>query len=333
MSHTAKIAVIGGGSWGTALALALAPRAHSLSLWVFEEDLAARMQASRENETFLPGFPLPANIEVTSELGRALSGAEIVIGVMPSKHAQRLYHEMLPHAHPNMIFVSATKGFNGLHRISEVAREVLSAKFDPQVAVLSGPSFAKEVAQGDPTAIVIASAREAVATRVQSICSGPTLRLYTNSDPIGVEVAAALKNVIAISAGICQGLGLGSNTQAALITRGLVEISRLAVAMGGSPKTLAGLAGMGDLVLTCTGGLSRNRRVGIKLAEGLSLAEIVGSMKMVAEGVETCDAAVALAEHYNVDLPIIQQMHAVLHGRTTPRAALRELMDRSLKSE
>lgn len=333
MTKAVKIAVIGGGSWGTALAIVLAPRAAHLSLWVFERDLAAQMQATRTNATFLPGFDLPANVQVTSDLPEALAGAEIVIGVMPSKHAQRLYYEMLPHAHPSTIYVSATKGFNNFRRISDVMCEVFAPKFQPQIAVLSGPSFAREVAQGDPTAIVIAASDISVASRVQSICSGPTLRFYTNSDPIGVEVGAALKNVIAISAGICEGLGLGSNTQAALITRGLVEISRLAVAMGGSPKTLAGLAGMGDLVLTCTGGLSRNRKVGIELAAGKSLTEIVGSMQMVAEGVETCDAAVALAERYNVDLPIIGQMHAVLHGRSTPRAALRELMDRSLKSE
>ena len=328
-----KIAVIGGGSWGTALAVALAPRVDSLSLWVFEPELAARVHETRVNDVFLPGFKLPANAEATSDLARALAGAGVVVGVMPSRHAERLYREILPHAHPDVTYVSATKGFNGLRRISEVMREVLSAKFEPKIAVLSGPSFAREVAQGQPTAVVVASTDPAVAEGVQALGSGPTLRLYTNNDPIGVEVGAALKNVIAISAGICEGLGLGHNTQAALITRGLAEISRLAVAMGGSPKTLAGLAGMGDLVLTCTGGLSRNRQVGIKLAEGKALAEIVGSMKMVAEGVETCDAAVVLGARHNVDLPIIEQMHAVLHGRTTPRAAVRELMDRSLKSE
>jgi glycerol-3-phosphate dehydrogenase (NAD(P)+) len=254
---------------------------------------------------------------------------------MPSKHARRLYHEMLPHLHSGMLFVSATKGIeiNGLLRISEVIHEVLEPRFEPQVAVLSGPSFALEVARGDPAAIVVASTDADAASRVQAAFSGPSLRLYTNSDPIGVEVGAALKNVIAISAGICHGLGLGNNTQAALITRGLAEITRLAVAMGGQPMTLAGLAGLGDLVLTCTGALSRNRQVGMSLAEGKTLAEITGSMRMVAEGVETCDAAVALAAKFNVDLPIIQQMHAVLHGHKTPQAGLRHLMDRALRSE
>ena len=330
-----KLAVIGGGSWGTALASVLSPQAEWVRLWVFEEDLANRIQATRENDVFLPGYKLPEHLEATSSLDCALAGADIVLSVMPSKHARRLYREMLPHLHPNMIFVSATKGIesNGLLRMSEVVQGVVRAKFEPRVAVLSGPSFAREVARGDPTAIVVASNDPAAAQQVQSKFSGRTLRLYTNQDPVGVEVGAALKNVIAISAGICHGLGLGNNAQAALITRGLAEITRLAVAMGGQEKTLAGLAGLGDLVLTCSGGLSRNRKVGMELAEGKSLSQIVGSMRMVAEGVETCDAAVALAEKFNVDLPIIQQMHAVLHGSKTPQAALRELMDRSLKSE
>jgi glycerol-3-phosphate dehydrogenase (NAD(P)+) len=302
---------------------------------VFEEDLVQRMLATRENDVFLPGFKLPDPIEPTSDLRYALADADIVLGVMPSKHARRLYREMLPHLHPSMIFVSATKGIdhNGLLRMSEVLTEVLRAKFEPRVTVLSGPSFAREVARGDPSAIVIASNDSEAASRIQCAFSGPVFRLYTNNDPVGVEVGAALKNVIAISAGICHGLGLGSNTQAALITRGLAEITRLAVAMGGQPKTLAGLAGLGDLVLTCSGGLSRNRQVGIGLAEGRTLAQITGSMRMVAEGVETCDAAVALAQKFNVDLPITRQMHAVLHGEKTPQQAIRELMDRSLKSE
>jgi glycerol-3-phosphate dehydrogenase (NAD(P)+) len=330
-----KLAIIGGGSWGTALAIVLAPRAQSVRLWVFEEDLARRMQTTRENHVFLPGYRVPDNVEITSELPRALRGAEIVLGVMPSHHARRLYREMLPHLNAQMRFVSATKGIEtgGLLRISQVIDGVLRAKFAPRVAVLSGPSFAREVARGDPTALVVASTDAELASEVQAAFSGPTLRLYTNSDPVGVEVGAALKNVIAISAGICHGLGLGSNTQAALITRGLAEITRLAVAMGGEARTLAGLAGLGDLVLTCTGGLSRNRKVGMELAAGRTLAEVLASMRMVAEGVETCNAAVRLGEEYNVDLPIICQMHAVLHGAKTPQAALRELMERSLKSE
>jgi glycerol-3-phosphate dehydrogenase (NAD(P)+) len=311
--------------------MVLAPKAEWVRLWVFEEDLAARMRTTRENDTFLPGFQLPEHVEPTSDLAEALAGADVVLSVMPSKHVRRLYHEMLPHLHAKMVLVSATKGIeiNSLLRMSEVIEEVVAAK----VAVLSGPSFAREVARGDPSAIVVASSDQELANRVQSLFSGRTLRLYTNSDPIGVEVGAALKNVVAISAGICHGLGLGNNVQAALITRGLAEITRLAVAMGGQEKTLAGLAGLGDLVLTCSGGLSRNRQVGIGLSEGKPLSQITGSMRMVAEGVETCDAAVALGDKFNVDLPIIRQMHAVLHGLKTPQAAIRELMDRSLKSE
>ena len=330
-----KLAIVGGGSWGTALAIVLSPRARQLRLWVFEGDLAGRMQGTRENDVFLPGLLIPPQVEVTSDLAHALVGADIVLGVMPSKHARRLYREMRPHLHQDQIFVSATKGIeiNGLLRISEVIRGVVRAKFDPRITVLSGPSFAREVARGDPSAVVIASDDSDAAEHVQAAFSGPSFRLYTNSDLIGVEIGAALKNVIAISSGICHGLGLGNNTQATLITRGLAEITRLAIAMGAESKTLAGLAGMGDLILTCTGGLSRNRKVGIDLADGRALAEIVSSTRMVAEGVETCDAAVALAEKFNVDLPIIQQMHAVLHGGKTPQAALRELMDRSLKRE
>ena len=235
-----------------------------------------------------------------------------------------------------MILVSATKGLEQgtLLRMSEVIEQVVKAKFEPRVAVLSGPTFAREVAAGNPTAVVVASASPEVARCVQEAFSGPSLRLYTNSDPVGVEVGAALKNVIAIGAGICEGLGLGHNPTAALITRGLAEITRLAIAMGGQAKTLAGLAGLGDLVLTCSGDLSRNRYVGKELGSGRPLGEIVGSMRMVAEGVETCASAVALGEKFGVDLPIIQQMHAVMSARKVAATeAVRDLMDRSLKGE
>jgi glycerol-3-phosphate dehydrogenase (NAD(P)+) len=218
--------------------------------------------------------------------------------------------------------------------MSEVVAQVTISKIAaPKIAILSGPTFAREVAMGEPAAVVVSSLDRQVATDVQAAFSGPTLRLYTNHDPIGVEVGAALKNVIAIGAGVCQGLGLGNNTLAALITRGLAEISRLAVAMGGEPKTLAGLAGLGDLVLTCSGELSRNRQVGLELARGRTIADVTGSMSMVAEGVETCAAAVGLGAKFCVDLPIIQQMHAVLHGGKNLREALRDLMERTLKEE
>jgi glycerol-3-phosphate dehydrogenase (NAD(P)+) len=284
---------------------------------------------------FLPGFTLPEQVSVGTDLAAALDRAEIVLGVMPSHHARRLYSAMLPLLHPSMILVSATKGLEQgtLLRISQVIEQTVGPKFAPRVAVLSGPTFAREVAQGDPTAVVIASSNPDAARCVQEAFSGPTLRLYTNRDPIGVEMGAALKNVIAIGAGICQGLGLGHNSAAALVTRGLAEITRLAVAMGGQPSTLAGLAGLGDLVLTCSGDLSRNRMVGIELARGRKLPEIVGSMRMVAEGVETCSAAVTLGETLKVDLPIIGQMHSVLHGGKSPRDSIRDLMERALRGE
>jgi len=293
------------------------------------------MARTRENDIFLPGFKLPANVEVAGDLKMTLEGAGTVIGVVPSRFARRTYGAALPHLDPEMNFVSATKGLeNGtLLRMSEVAREVIREKFSPRIAVLSGPTFAREVARGEPTAVVISSEDRELAACVQRQFSGPSFRLYSNDDPTGVEIGAALKNVIAIAAGICQGLGLGNNSLAALITRGLAEITRLAVAMGGQTRTLSGLAGLGDLVLTCTGELSRNRSVGMELAKGLKLAEIVSSMTMIAEGVETTSAAVELARKFNVDLPITQQMESILKGLRSPREAIRELMERTLKNE
>jgi glycerol-3-phosphate dehydrogenase (NAD(P)+) len=323
------LSIIGGGSWGTALAIVLAPRFDRVTLWVYERDLAERMQVSRENDIYLPGFTLPRNVEVTTEL----QGAEFVLGVMPSHHARKIYHDAAPQFDASMTFVSATKGIEQgtLMRMSAVLAE--SLPFQAKIAVLSGPTFAREIARGDPAAVVIASEQAFVSEGVQSAFSGPTFRLYTNSDTIGVEIGAALKNVIAIGAGVCQGLGLGNNALAALITRGLAEITRLAVAMGGQPKTLAGLAGLGDLVLTCSGELSRNRKVGMELAKGRTLTEIVGSTRMVAEGVETCQAAVDLGSKFKVDLPIIGQMYSVLYRSKSPREALRDLMERALKGE
>ena len=340
-----KLTILGGGSWGTALAIVLAPKFESVRLWVFEQDLAARMQASRENDVYLAGLKLPANVDVTHDLAAALADANIVLGVIPSKFARATWQRALPYLRPETTFVSATKGIEAgtLLRMSEVMAEVIRPKFEPvgfeplgfipKIAVLSGPTFAREIANGEPAALVVVSADHEVAVHVQKAFSGPTFRPYANSDCVGVELGGALKNVIAIAAGVVEGLGLGNNTMAALITRGLAEITRLAVAMGGHPKTLSGLAGLGDLVLTCTGDLSRNRRVGIELAKGRTLADITASTPMVAEGVETCGSAVALGAKFGVDLPIIQQMHEVLHRAKAPQDALRDLMDRSLKNE
>jgi glycerol-3-phosphate dehydrogenase (NAD(P)+) len=329
------IAIVGAGSWGTALAIVLASRFERIGLWAHENDLAARMIATRVNDVFLPGFSLPLNVEPTADLGYALTDATIVLGVMPSRFARPLYRQMLPYLAPEMRFVSATKGLEQgtLLRMSEVARQVIGERFDPRVAVLSGPTFAREVARGEPTAVVIASPDQELAASIQQEFSGPTFRLYANDDRVGVELGAALKNIIAIGAGICDGLGLGNNTIAALITRGLAEITRLATALGGHPRTLSGLAGLGDLVLTCNGDLSRNRTVGVELAKGRQLTEIISSMTMIAEGVETTAAACDLARKHRVDMPITDQMDAILRGRTSPRAAIRELMERTLKNE
>jgi glycerol-3-phosphate dehydrogenase (NAD(P)+) len=339
-----KIAIIGAGSWGTALAVALgrSREPHRVSLWAHSPDVLAALTNRRENTIYLPGFPMPSDIEVTSDMGQAAAGADIVLGVMPSAYARGVYTPLMQHllaSDPSRaaqaIFVSATKGLEpGSHaRMSEVIRETAAGRFAPRIAVLSGPSFALEVARGDPTAVVIASADAAAAAEVQRQLSGPTLRLYTNEDVTGVEIGGAVKNVIAIAAGACSGLGLGANTIAALVTRGLAEMTRLAVALGGKHDTLAGLAGLGDLVLTATGGLSRNRSVGVELGKGRALAEILGGMRMVAEGVGTAAATLALARACGVEMPIAEQMHAVLAQGRAPREAIRELMDRRLKQE
>ena len=252
-----RLAIIGAGSWGTALACVLAPRFGEVRLWVYEQDLAERLRDTRENDIYLPGFRLPKNIEVHTGFGETLADAEVVLTVAPSHVTRATAGRMLPHLTPSMLFVSATKGLETgtLLRMSEVIRQVATPRFEPRVAVLSGPTFAREVAAGDATALVISSPDRELNETIQHAFSGPTFRLYTNSDPVGVELAAALKNVIAIGAGVCNGLGAGNNTVAALVARGLAEITRLAVSLGGDPRTLAGLAGLGDRVLTCAGAL------------------------------------------------------------------------------
>ena len=330
-----ELAIIGAGSWGTALAIVLAPRFDRIRLWVYEKDLAERMRTSRVNDVYLPGFCLPPQVAVETGFAAALPGAEMVLSVMPSHLVRALYAQMLPFLAPGTVFISATKGLeNGtLLRPTQVIAECLSRDFEPRVAAISGPTFAREVARGDPTALVVASADPDLAQRVQTLFSGPTFRLYTSSDPAGVEVGGAVKNVVAIGAGVCYGLGLGSNTQAALITRGLAEMTRLALAMGGRAQTLAGLAGLGDLVLTCSGELSRNRQVGLELARGRKLGEIVGSMKMVAEGIKTTNATADLARRLGVEMPISAQMFEMLNFGLPPREAIRRLMERTLKGE
>jgi glycerol-3-phosphate dehydrogenase (NAD(P)+) len=328
-----KLAIIGAGGWGTALSCVLSPRFETVGLWVYESDLAARMRETRVNDVFLPGFELPSSVDVTDDLEAALAGADLVAGAMPSHAVRSLYTRMRPYLRPQVRIVSCTKGLEAgtLLRISEVIRAIMGPGYP--VAVVSGPTFAGEVARGQPTAVVAASEDPHLATEIQASFSGPTFRVYANSDPVGVEIGGALKNVIAIGAGISDGLGLGHNAIAALITRGLAELTRLAVAVGAQPETLSGLAGLGDLVLTCTGDLSRNRQVGLKLASGMQLGSILSSTPMVAEGVRTTAVALQLAARYGVDLPIASEMNGVLNEGRAPAEAIRRLMTRALTRE
>lgn len=334
-----QIAIIGAGAWGTGLAIVLGRKGtHRVRLWAHEKEVCDSIAERRMNELFLPDCSLPLSVSCTNDIRQAVDGASIVVSVMPSHHCRRLFQSMRPHLTPEMLFVSATKGLENetLLRMSDVVTEVVSSNggFSPRIGALSGPSFAKEVARGDPTAITIASKDAELAQIVQREFSDPCFRVYTNGDIIGVELGGALKNIIAIAAGVCDGLGLGHNSVAALITRGLAEITRLVIACGGRQETMAGLAGLGDLVLTCTGGLSRNRSLGVELGRGRRLPEIIASMHgMVAEGVLTTNAAVGLAHSRGVEMPITEQMHAILHEGKPPRDAIHELMTRSGKSE
>ena len=333
-----EIAIIGAGAWGTALSIVGGRSGrHHVRLWAHEQEVRESVNSSRVNDLFLPSQSIPNTVRATNDLAEALKGAEIVISVMPSHHCRRLFQAMQPFLGPDMFFVSATKGLEegSLLRMTEVISQVLSSKgFSPRVGAMSGPSFAMEVARGDPTAVTIASADAELTQIVQQALGDPRFRLYTNSDVVGVELGGSLKNVIAIAAGVCDGLGLGHNSVAALITRGLAEMTRLVVTCGGQRDTMAGLAGLGDLVLTCTGGLSRNRSVGVELGRGRKLQEIIAGMHgMVAEGVLTTNAAVGLAKAHSVEMPISEKMHAILHEGKSPREAIHELMTRSAKSE
>ncbi len=333
-----RIAVIGAGAWGTGLAIVLGrKRTHQVKLWAREAQVQDAIAARRVNELFLPAQEIPDSVSATGDLAEALRDAEIVVCVTPSQHCRRTFEQMVPYLHRDMLFVSAAKGLEEktLLRMSEVVSQVVEAAGIPvRVGALSGPSFAKEVARGDPTAITIASHDSALAEIVQREFSDPRFRVYTNTDVVGVELGGALKNIIAIAAGICDGLGLGHNSAAALMTRGLAEITRLVVACGGRAETMAGLAGLGDLVLTCTGGLSRNRSVGVALGRGQKLPEIIAGMHgMVAEGVFTTQAAMGLARAHSIEMPITEQMDAILNRGKSPSKAIQDLMTRSSKSE
>jgi glycerol-3-phosphate dehydrogenase (NAD(P)+) len=324
-----RIAIVGSGSWGTALALSLARRGdHSISLW----------SHSAAAGTYLPGFPIPRQVTPLTDLAAAVRGADIVISAVPSQYVRAVYHQIAPLLEPGPIIVSATKGIEDqtFLRMTQVIEQVLAENqvAGIPVSALSGPSFAQEVAAGDPTAITIASAENGIANRLQEELSAPGLRLYTNDDVIGVELGGALKNVIAIAAGIAAGLGLGHNSAAAIITRGVAEITRLAVACGGRRETLAGLSGLGDLVLTCTGPLSRNRSVGVELGRGHKLPAILAQLQgKVAEGVRTTSAALGLARAHDVEMPITEQIASILEHAKSPQDAIRELMARPGRDE
>jgi glycerol-3-phosphate dehydrogenase (NAD(P)+) len=335
MSDRLKIGVVGAGSWGTTLADLLARKGYAVTLWAYEAELVERMARTRENDLFLPGFLLHEGLNFSADLGAVVAGRDLLLLVPPSQVLRGVMTRAVDRIGPGTLLVSASKGIENdtLMPMSEVLAQTLPPGLQENLAFLSGPSFAREVAAGMPTAVVAAAGDAGLARRVQEVFSTERFRVYTNDDVVGVELGGALKNVIALAAGVADGLGFGYNSRAALITRGLAEMTRLGVAMGARAATFAGLAGMGDLVLTCTGDLSRNRTVGIELGRGRSLAEILGGMKMVAEGVRTTLSAYQLAQKLGVEVPITEQMYRILYDSKDPRQAVTDLMLRGLKSE
>ncbi|HSW31693.1 MAG TPA: NAD(P)H-dependent glycerol-3-phosphate dehydrogenase [Longimicrobiales bacterium] len=334
MRESVRAAVVGAGGWGTALAALMARRGHEVVLWSFEEHVAASIERTRVNP-YLDGVTLPESLGVTTDLATAVGGAELVLSVSPSQFVARVMGAAAPHLRPDAIVVSASKGIelDTLRSMDQVMGSFLSAGLMERFCVLSGPSFAAEVAREAPTAVVVASRNAEAARRVQTLLQTESFRVYTNPDVVGVELAGALKNVIAVGAGMAAGLGAGHNTLAALITRGLAEITRLGVALGAERATFSGLAGMGDLVLTCTGSLSRNRTVGYRLGRGEKLTEILADMTAVAEGVKTAEAVHELAARHGVEMPISEQVYAIVHEGRSPVEAMRALMLRDPKPE
>jgi glycerol-3-phosphate dehydrogenase (NAD(P)+) len=330
-----EIAVVGAGSWGTTLANLLARKGLGVDLWVREKEVFDQIEAKRVNETFLPGVHLDDHLRPLQRFEDVLEGKKVVVTVAPSHVLRGVLTDMKPCLDEEAVLVSATKGIenDSLMVMSEVAAEVLGEAYEGRFTCLSGPSFAKEVSASLPAAVTVASLDHDTGEMLQRLFSTETFRVYLSDDLIGVQLGGALKNVIAIAAGICDGLGFGNNARAALITRGLAEIARLGVVMGANPLTFSGLAGLGDLVLTCTGDLSRNRSVGVKIGQGESIDEILNPMKMVAEGVKTCRSAHMLGLKKGVDMPITRQVYEVLYERKAPKDAARELMSRELKHE
>ncbi len=330
-----RVAIIGAGSWGTALAMVAARKGHDVRLWARESEVAAGIRDTGKNPYYLSEFELSTNIRATTSLAESLDCAELVLNVVPSHAVREIAASMSPLLNRGAVFVSATKGVeNGtLMRMSEVIADVMRGRFEPGFVALSGPSFALEVAKGYPTAIVAASKNPELSEMVQRELSSSAFRIYTNDDVVGVELCGAVKNVVAISAGVVIGLGFGMNSVAALITRGLAEITRFAMAQGSRPETMAGLAGLGDLVLTCTGDLSRNRRVGVELGRGRKLADILSETREVAEGVKTCRAIYELSVRLNVDMPIIANTYSLLYEDKPALEAASQLMERPLRRE
>jgi len=335
MNNAERIAVIGGGSWGTALAAALARNGNDTLLWAYEEELVVEINSSHTNSLYLPNIPLPPTLACTNSLPEALAGRGIILLVTPVQVMRGVLSQAASLIGRDTVIVNASKGIEleTLDTVSRICADLLGEESLSRYVALSGPTFAREVAGGLPSLIVAASRSEECARRVQAALSNPTLRVYTNNDVIGVELGGAVKNVIAIAAGISDGLGFGHNARAALITRGLAEMNRLGQAMGAQPATFAGLAGMGDLVLTCTGDLSRNRTVGIKLGQGQRLPEILAEMRMVAEGVKSAESVYQLACKLGVEMPIVEKTFQILHEDKPARQAVMELMARELKAE
>lgn len=328
-------AVIGAGSWGSAVALHLGRKNIPTRLWVREADVFDTAVRYRENRTFLPGSIFPAAVDFHNNLEDAVRGVEIIFVAVPSQHCRALYSRLFDVISPEQIIVSLTKGIEqeSLKRMSEILEEIFFPRFQPRIASLSGPSFAREVAESHPTAVVVASRDLALAQEVQGVLSNPYFRTYASDDIVGVEIAGSLKNVIAIAAGISDGLDFGSNTLAALITRGIAEMSRLGMKLGARRETFSGLAGIGDLVLTCTGKLSRNRYVGYELGQGKSLDSILSGMTMIAEGIATTKSCRQLSLREGIEMPIAEQVYRILYENKDPRKALENLMSRKLKIE
>jgi glycerol-3-phosphate dehydrogenase (NAD(P)+) len=335
MTHSGPIGVVGAGSWGATLADLLASKGNRVDLWVFEEDLCKTIEETRENTFYLPGVRLSENLFPHNDLEKVVRGHDLLVMVVPSHVYRQVAAQMVPFLKPGATLISATKGIENesLLTMADVLKEVIPESLGVSVACLAGPSFAKEVAQRVPTAITVAADTMETAQELQQIFSTSYFRVYTSLDKTGLELAGALKNVIALAAGICDGLGFGANTRAAVITRGLSEIARLGMKMGANPMTFAGLSGIGDLVLTCTGDLSRNRTVGVQLGRGKKLKEILGEMRMVAEGVKTTRSTYFLAKRMGVEMPICEQIYQVLYEDKDPRLAVVALMERDLKHE